>query len=63
MLQLKQWKRGSTIFCEVCKLGACDELARRIADHADSWWRGSNMGINIIMPIAYFDRLGVPRFS
>lgn len=63
VLQLKQWKRGRAIFREACKLGASSELARRIANHAGSWWHGSNMGINIIMPITYFDRLGVPKFS
>lgn len=63
VLQLKQWKRGPTMFREARKLGASPELAARIASHAGSWWRGSAMGINIVMPIAYFDRLGVPRFS
>ena len=62
-LQLKQWKRGPTMYREACKLGASRELALRIATHAGSWWRGSAMGINIIMPIAYFDDLGIPRFS
>ena len=63
VLQLRQWRRGSTMWREARKLGACAELAQRIASHASSWWRGSAMGINIIMPIAYFDRLGVPKFS
>jgi len=63
VLQLKQWRRGPTMFREARKLGASPELAARIATHAGSWWRGSNMGINIVMPIAYFDSLGVPRFS
>jgi hypothetical protein len=63
VLQLKQWKRGPTMFREARKLGASTELARRIACHAGSWWRGSAMGINIVMPLAHFDRLGVPRFS
>lgn len=63
VLQLKQWKRGPTMFREARKLGARSELAQRIASHAGSWWRGSAMGINIVMPIAYFDRLGVPKFS
>lgn len=62
-LQLKQWQRGPTMFREARKLGASTALARRIASHAGSWWRGSAMGINIVMPLAYFDRLGVPRFS
>jgi hypothetical protein len=26
-------------------------------------WYNSRMGLNMLLPIAYFDRLGVPRFS
>jgi RNA-directed DNA polymerase len=63
VLQLKQWKHGPTMFREARKLGASDPLAARIANHAGSWWRGSNMGPNIIMPVAFFHRLGVPTFS
>lgn len=63
VLQLKQWKHGPTMFREARKLGASKELAARIASHAGSWWRDSAMGINIVMPNAYFDRLGVPKFS
>jgi RNA-directed DNA polymerase len=63
VLQLKQWKRGTTLFREARKLGASASLAARIANHAGSWWRGSNLGLNIIMPVAFFDRLGVPKFS
>ena len=62
-MQLRQWKHGPTIFREARRLGATTELAARIANHAGSWWRGSAMGINIVMPNAYFDRLGVPTFS
>ena len=62
-LRLKQWQRGTTMFREARKLGATKALARRIASHAGSWWRGSAMGINIVMPKAYFARLGVPKFS
>jgi len=62
-IQLKQWRRGTTMFRELRKLGATPDLAARIAGNARSWWRNSAMGLNRVMPIAYFDRLGVPRFS
>ena len=62
-VQLKQWRRGTTMFRELRKLGASADLAARIASHATSWWRNSAMGLNRVMPIAYFNRLGVPRFS
>jgi group II intron reverse transcriptase/maturase len=62
-VQLNQWRRGPTMFRELRKLGATVDLAARIAGNARRWWRNSRMGLNRIMPIAYFDRLGVPRFS
>lgn len=62
-VQLKQWKRGTTMFRELRKLGATPDLAARIAGNAKRWWRNSAMGLNRVLPIAYVDRLGVPRFS
>ena len=62
-VQLKQWRRGPTIFRALRKLGADRDLAGRVAGNARRWWRNSRMGLNRVMPIAYFDRLGVPRFS
>lgn len=63
MLQLKQWRTGPTMFREARRLGAPPDLARRIASHASSWWGGSGMGINAVLTLASFDRLGVPKFS
>jgi RNA-directed DNA polymerase len=62
-VQLKQWRRGTTMFRELRKLGADADLAARIAGNGRRWWRNSAMGLNRVLPIAYFDRLGVPRFS
>jgi RNA-directed DNA polymerase len=62
-VQLKQWRRGTTMFRELRKLGASVDLAARIAGNARRWWRNSRLGLNMVLPIAYFDRLGVPRFS
>jgi group II intron reverse transcriptase/maturase len=62
-VQLKQWRRGTTMFRELRKLGAHADLAARIAGNARRWWRNSRMGLHRVMPVAYFDRLGVPRFS
>ena len=62
-IQLKQWRRGTTMFRELRQLGAPPDLAARIAGNARRWWRNSAMGLNRVLPIAYFDRLGVPRFS
>ncbi len=45
------------------KLGASAEQAPRIAGNVRRRWRNSAMELNRVLPIAYFDRLGVPRFS
>ena len=47
----------------LCKLGASVDLAARIAGNARRWWRNSRMGLNKVLPISYFDNLGVPKFS
>lgn len=62
-LQLKHWRRGRTIFRELRRLGATVDQAARVAGNARRWWRNSAMGLNRHLPIAYFDRLGVPRLS
>ncbi len=62
-IQLKHWKRGKTVFRELKRLGADDASARRVASNTTSWWRDSRMTLNRLLPNAYFDRLGVPRFS
>jgi RNA-directed DNA polymerase len=62
-LQLKHWRRGTTMYRQLRALGATPEQAARVAGNARRWWRNSRLQLNRIMPIAYFDRLGVPRLS
>jgi hypothetical protein len=62
-LQLKQWKRGTTMFRELRRLGASEAVAGRIAVNSRRWWRNSRMALNGVLPVSYFDALGVPRFS
>jgi len=62
-IQLKQWKRGSTIYRELMALGASQSAAERVADNSRCWWRNSRGTLNTVLTIAYFDRLGVPRLS
>jgi RNA-directed DNA polymerase len=62
-IQLKQWKRGSTIYRELMALGATQSAAERVADNSRCWWRNSRGALNTVLTIAYFDRLGVPRLS
>jgi RNA-directed DNA polymerase len=62
-IQLKQWKRGRTIYRELIHLGAADHVAKRVAQNARCWWRNSNGDIKRVLTIAYFDKLGLPRLS
>lgn len=63
VLQLKHWRRGATMYRELLALGASETDARRIAANSRRWWHNSRLLLNRAMPIAYFDRLGVPRLS
>ncbi|WP_274534878.1 group II intron maturase-specific domain-containing protein, partial [Rhodoferax antarcticus] len=62
-IQLKHWKRGTTIYRELQALGATVKVARQVAANASRWWRNSGRALKSILTSAYFDRLGVPRFS
>jgi RNA-directed DNA polymerase len=62
-IQLKHWKRGSTIYRELIALGAAPHVARRVAGNSRCWWRNSAGELNRVLTIAYFDKLGVPRLS
>jgi group II intron reverse transcriptase/maturase len=62
-LQLKHWRRGRTVYRELRALGASSDLAAQVAGHACRWWRTSRLLLNWLMPLAHFDRLGVPRLS
>ena len=62
-IQLKQWKRGSTMYRELLKLGASEGVAKRIAGNSRCWWRNSGKWLNMVMTIEYFDKLGAPRLT
>jgi len=62
-VQLKHWKRGTTMWRELKALGASDAVARRVAANSRRWWRNSDGLLKTVLTIAYFDRLGVPRLA
>jgi hypothetical protein len=62
-MQLKHWCRGTTMYRELLALGASKTDAHRVAANSRRWWRNSCMLLNRALPVAYFDRLGVPRLS
>jgi RNA-directed DNA polymerase len=62
-IQLRHWKRPQTIYRELKALGATHDGANQVAGNCHRWWRNSNGVIKVVLTIAYFDRLGLPRLS
>jgi RNA-directed DNA polymerase len=62
-IQLKHWRRGTTIYRELRALGASCSVAHQVAANSRRWWRNSGNGLNSVLTISYFDRLGMPRLS
>jgi RNA-directed DNA polymerase len=60
----KQWKRGKVRFVELRKRGVGKDLAAQTAGSAHGPWRiAASPGLNIALPNAYFDSLGIPRLT
>lgn len=62
-IQLKHWKRGTTMYRELLKIGAWPSTAKQVAANSRRWWRNSDRLLKTVMTIGYFDRLGIPRLS
>jgi RNA-directed DNA polymerase len=62
-LHLKHWRRGPTIYRELLKLGAKPRVAQSVAALSRRWWHNSLSALHSVLTNAYFDRLGMPRFS
>ena len=62
-IQLKHWKRGTTMYRELRALGAPTHVAQRVAANSRGWWRNSDGDLKRVLTLAYFERLGVPRLS
>ncbi len=62
-LQLKQWKRGPTMYRELLSMGAEAKVAHRVAANSRRWWRNSAKLLNSMLTVAWFDRLPLPRLS
>jgi RNA-directed DNA polymerase len=62
-IQLKHWKRGTTMHRELTQLGAKPSVARQVAANSRCWCRNSDHLLKTVLTIAYFERLGVPRLS
>jgi group II intron reverse transcriptase/maturase len=60
-IHLRQWRRGKTVFRELRRRDACVQLAANVAKNTRRWWKNSAMDLNVVLPVRYFDQLGVPR--
>jgi hypothetical protein len=60
-IQLKFWRRGTTVFRELRALGASVDVAAQVAASSQRWWHSSNKYVNLVLTNAYFDRFGIPR--
>jgi len=63
LVQLKQWKRGTTIYREMKRLRADEDVARQVAGNSRRWWKNSSMLLNVALPTSYYDQAGVPRLA
>jgi len=62
-LQLKQWKRGRTVFRELRARGASVRIAAEVAAQARRWWWNACHRVHIILRNSHFDALGLPRLA
>ena len=62
-VQLRQWKRGTTIYRELRHRGASEAIAQRVAANSTRWWRNSGKLLNAVLNLAWFDAMGLPRLS
>jgi len=60
-IHLKHWRRGTTVFREMRRRGASVRLAATVASGTKRWWWNSAMCLHVVLPVRYFDQLGVPR--
>ncbi len=64
MVQLKQWKRGTTAYREMRSRGVPEWLALKAARYARNWWKLSGHGaLHTALPGKYFESLGLPRLQ
>ena len=63
-VQLKQWKRGTTVYRELRARGMRPESAAQVAANARRWWQATRAWPSTSpCPTSYFDELGVPRLA
>jgi RNA-directed DNA polymerase len=62
-LQLKQWKRGRTVFRELRARGASVRVAAEVAAQTRRWWWNACHRVHLILRNSHFEDLGLPRLA
>ena len=62
-LQLKHWKRPTTVYRELRRRGAPHFQAGQVAANVTRWWATSAQALNSALPNSFFDGLGIPRLA
>ena len=62
-LHLRQWRYGPRIYQALRALGADSDVAAKVAALRRGPWGSSTGPINVVLDLAYFDGLGVPKLS
>jgi group II intron reverse transcriptase/maturase len=64
LVQLHQWKRGTTVFRELRARGISQHVAAMAARFARSWWRvAGHTALQAALPTCHYDGIGVPRLA
>jgi RNA-directed DNA polymerase len=61
VIQLKQWRRGTTAYRELLKRGASPDVALLVAGNMRRLWRNSGTPLNGVLDLGWADQLGIPR--
>ena len=62
-LQLKQWKRGPTVFRELRARGASVRVAAEVAAQTSRWWWNACHRVHLVLRNSHFEELGLPRLA
>jgi RNA-directed DNA polymerase len=62
-MQLKQWKRGRTVYRALRQRGLSSDAAAVVAAGTRRWWHTSGHLLNTALPNSYFAGLGVPTLA
>lgn len=62
-IQLKHWKRGTTIYRALRARGMSHRVAAQVAAHGHQWWKTSDKALNPVLPTRFFDQLQLPRLG